>query len=201
MKPQRKDTGGRKSEQHPNLPQLKPSSVQITVECALQESDSTAINDHARTDHQSSKKSSFASNPSSTWFLWLTFCICFLFFKFLIVFCTFGCHPLLLLACFLGFMYSSFRCSLLWMWQTENQCLQVWTLVQPPWLQCAVDSARHPDSWDNMYSIVLSFCFFRLITFKSSVSCDLWGGERREVLAVVHASRRQYLWLCLQRDL
>ena len=52
MKPQRKDAGGRNSEQHPNHPQLKPSPVQSTAGPVHQESDSTATNEHAKTDHQ-----------------------------------------------------------------------------------------------------------------------------------------------------
>ena len=48
MKPQRKDAVGRKSEQHPDHPRAKPSSVRSVVGCALQESDSTATNAHAR---------------------------------------------------------------------------------------------------------------------------------------------------------
>ena len=39
MKSHRKDAGGRKTEQHPNHPQPKLSSVQSAVGCALQESD------------------------------------------------------------------------------------------------------------------------------------------------------------------
>ena len=50
MKPQSKDAGGRKSEQHPNHPQPKPSSVDVQ-----QESDSTTINVHAGTDRQPSQ--------------------------------------------------------------------------------------------------------------------------------------------------
>ena len=56
MKTQRKDAGGRKSLQHPNLPQPKPLPVQSAVESVHQESDSIA-NKHARTDHQ------FSQNP------------------------------------------------------------------------------------------------------------------------------------------
>ena len=58
MKPQKKNAGGRKSEQHPYHPHPKPSSVQIAVGCALQESVSTATNEHARIDHQPSQQSS-----------------------------------------------------------------------------------------------------------------------------------------------
>ena len=54
MKPQRKDAGGRKSEQHSNNPQPKPSSLQSAVGCAHQDSDSTATSERARTDHQPS---------------------------------------------------------------------------------------------------------------------------------------------------
>ena len=54
MKPQRKDAGGRESEQHPNDRQPKPSSVQSAGGSAHQESDSTATNEHAGTDHQPS---------------------------------------------------------------------------------------------------------------------------------------------------
>ena len=50
MKPQRKNTGGRETEQHLNHPQPKPSSVQSAAGCAHQESDSTAKNEHARID-------------------------------------------------------------------------------------------------------------------------------------------------------
>ena len=45
MKPQRKNAGGRKSEQHPSHPPSEPSSVQSAVGGALQEPDSTATND------------------------------------------------------------------------------------------------------------------------------------------------------------
>ena len=65
MKPQSKNAGGRKSEQHPNHPQPKPSSVQSAVGCAHQESDSTATNERARIDHQPSQKSSSARNEPS----------------------------------------------------------------------------------------------------------------------------------------
>ena len=55
MNPKRKDEGGRKSVQHPYHPQPKPSSVQSAVGSALQDSDSTATNEHARTDHHLSQ--------------------------------------------------------------------------------------------------------------------------------------------------
>ena len=45
MKLQKKNAGGRKSEQNPNYPQPKPSSVQSAAGCAHLESDSTAIID------------------------------------------------------------------------------------------------------------------------------------------------------------
>ena len=65
MKPQRKVAGGRKSVQHPNHPQPKPSSVQSAVGCAHQESVSTATNERAKIDHQPSQKSSSARNEPS----------------------------------------------------------------------------------------------------------------------------------------
>ena len=65
MKLQRKDAGGRKSEQHPSHPHPKPSSVQGAVECVHQKSDSTATNECARLDHQSSPESSSAGNQPS----------------------------------------------------------------------------------------------------------------------------------------
>ena len=55
MKPQRKDAGGRKSVQHPNYLQPKFSPVQKAVGCGHQEPDSTATNEHAKTDHQPSQ--------------------------------------------------------------------------------------------------------------------------------------------------
>ena len=48
MKPQSKDAGGRKSEQHTHHPQPNPSSVQSAVGCAHQDSASTATNECAR---------------------------------------------------------------------------------------------------------------------------------------------------------
>ena len=48
MKPQRKNEGGRKSEQHPYHLQPKSSSVQSAVGCAHQDSASTATNECAR---------------------------------------------------------------------------------------------------------------------------------------------------------
>ena len=51
MKPQRKDAGGRKSVQRPYHPHPKPSPVQSAVRSAHQNLDSTATNEHARTDH------------------------------------------------------------------------------------------------------------------------------------------------------
>ena len=67
MKPQRKDAGGRKSEQHPNHQSYpKPSYVQSAIGSAHLESDSTANNEHARTDHQSLKKILvYGNHPSS----------------------------------------------------------------------------------------------------------------------------------------
>ena len=65
MKPQRKNAGGRKSEQQTNHPEPKPSSVQSAVECAHQESDSAATKEHTRTDVQPSQKSSSARNQPS----------------------------------------------------------------------------------------------------------------------------------------
>ena len=62
---QRKNAADKKSEQHPYNPQPKPSSVQSAVGGAHQESVSTAINEHARTDHQLSKQSSSARNEPS----------------------------------------------------------------------------------------------------------------------------------------
>ena len=51
-----KDAEGKKSEQHPNHnhPQPKLSPVRSAVGSAHQESDSTATNDHAKTDHHPS---------------------------------------------------------------------------------------------------------------------------------------------------
>ena len=65
MKPQRKKGEGRKSEQHSSHAQPKPSSVQSVVGGVHLQSDSTATNEHARTDHQSSTKSSSAGNQPS----------------------------------------------------------------------------------------------------------------------------------------
>ena len=62
MKLERKDGGGRKSQQHPNYPQPKPSPVQSAVESAHQESDSKATNMHAKTGHQPSPKSLFTKS-------------------------------------------------------------------------------------------------------------------------------------------
>ena len=64
-KPRRKDAVGRKSEQHPNHPQPKPSSVQSAVGCVHRESDSSATNEHAKTDHQTFSKSLTARNQPS----------------------------------------------------------------------------------------------------------------------------------------
>ena len=67
MKPQRKDARGRKSKQHPNHPRPKLSSVQSAVGSTHQDSDSTATNERAKTDHQPSQKSSSARNrPQSS---------------------------------------------------------------------------------------------------------------------------------------
>ncbi len=66
IKPQRKNAGGRKSEQHPYHPHPKPSSVQSAVGGAHQESVSTATNEHARIDHQPSQQSSSARNEPSS---------------------------------------------------------------------------------------------------------------------------------------
>ena len=65
MKPQRKNAGGRKSEQHLYHSHPKPSSVQSAVGCAHQESASTAANERAGTDHRPSRKSSSARNEPS----------------------------------------------------------------------------------------------------------------------------------------
>ena len=65
MKPQREDAGGGKSKQYPSHPQPQPSNVQSAVWCVHQESDSTAINEHARTYHQPFQKSSSLLNPPS----------------------------------------------------------------------------------------------------------------------------------------
>ena len=62
IKPQRKNTGGRKSEQHPYHPLPKPSSVQSAIGGAHQESVSTATKKQARIDHQ---PSSARNEPSS----------------------------------------------------------------------------------------------------------------------------------------
>ena len=51
MKPLRKDSGGRKSEQHFNHALPKPSSVQSAVGGSHQESESTITDEHAGTDH------------------------------------------------------------------------------------------------------------------------------------------------------
>ena len=67
VKLQRKNAGGRKSEQHPYHPQPKPSCVQSAVGFTHQESVSTAPNKHARIDHQPSPKSSSARNEPSCW--------------------------------------------------------------------------------------------------------------------------------------
>ena len=63
--PQRKNAGGRKSEQHPYHPHPKPSSVQSAVGGVHWESVSTATSKHARIDHQPSKQSSSARNEPS----------------------------------------------------------------------------------------------------------------------------------------
>ena len=66
IKVQRKNTGGRKSKQHPYYPHPKPLSVQSAVGDTHQESVSTATNEHARIDHQPSQQSSSArKEPSS----------------------------------------------------------------------------------------------------------------------------------------
>ena len=65
LKPQKKNAGGRKSE-HPIHPHPKRSSVQSVVGDAHQESVSTAANDDARLDHQSSQQSSSARNEPSS---------------------------------------------------------------------------------------------------------------------------------------
>ena len=67
IKLQGKNTTGRKSEHHPYHPHPKPSSVQSAVGVARQKSVSTATNECARIDHQSSQQSSSARNePSSS---------------------------------------------------------------------------------------------------------------------------------------
>ena len=65
FKPQRKNAGGRKSEQRPYHPCPEPSSVQSAVGGAHQESVSTATNERARIDHQPSQQSSSARNELS----------------------------------------------------------------------------------------------------------------------------------------
>ena len=65
MKPQRKKGEGRKSEQHSSHAQPKPSSVQSVVGGVHLQSDSTATNEHARTDHQPFPNSSSARNQPS----------------------------------------------------------------------------------------------------------------------------------------
>ena len=65
IKPQRKNAGGRKSDQNPFHPYLKPSSAQSAVGSAHQESVSTATKERARTDHQPSQQSSSARNEPS----------------------------------------------------------------------------------------------------------------------------------------
>ena len=62
IKPQRRNAGGRESEQHSYHPQPKPSSVQSAVECVHQESVSTATSERTRFDHQPPQKSSSARN-------------------------------------------------------------------------------------------------------------------------------------------
>ena len=52
IKPQRKNAGGRKREQHPYHPHPKSSSVQSAVGDAHQESVSNATSEHANIDHQ-----------------------------------------------------------------------------------------------------------------------------------------------------
>ena len=52
VKPQRKNAGGRQSEQHPYHPHPKRSSVQSAVGDGHRESVSTATNEHAKIDHQ-----------------------------------------------------------------------------------------------------------------------------------------------------
>ena len=93
IKPQRKNAGGRKSEQHPYHPHPKPSSVQSAVGGVHQESVSTATNEHARIDHQPSQQSSSArKEPSSS------------------VTCSVQCGVVL---CFLV-QWSSVQCSVQW---------------------------------------------------------------------------------------
>ena len=69
MKPQRQNTVGRKSKQHPYHPHPKLSSVQSAVGCAHQKSDSTATNERAKIDHQLSQKSPSARNEPPQWSL------------------------------------------------------------------------------------------------------------------------------------
>ena len=66
IKPQRKNAGGRKNEQHPYHPHPKPLSVQSAVGGAHQESVSTATNEHAKIDHQPSQQSLSAKNEPSS---------------------------------------------------------------------------------------------------------------------------------------
>ena len=57
---------GRKSEERPNHPTPKPSSVRSVVGCTHEELDSTATNEHADIDHQLSPKSlSVKNEPTS----------------------------------------------------------------------------------------------------------------------------------------
>ena len=65
VKTQRKNAGGRNSK-HPINPHPKPLSVQSAVRGVHQESVSTATNEHARIDHQSSQQSWSARNETSS---------------------------------------------------------------------------------------------------------------------------------------
>ena len=65
LKPQRKNAGGRKSEQHPYHPHSKFLSVQSAVRAAHQKLISTATNEHARIDYQPSQQLSSVRNKPS----------------------------------------------------------------------------------------------------------------------------------------
>ena len=62
IKPQRKEAGGRKSEQPPNHHQPQPLTVSSALGFAHQESGSAATNKPARTEHQPLQKPSSVSN-------------------------------------------------------------------------------------------------------------------------------------------
>ena len=66
MKPQRKNSRGRKSKQQPYHPHPKPSFVQSAVGSVHQESVSASTNEYARINHQPSQQSSSARNEPSS---------------------------------------------------------------------------------------------------------------------------------------